>query len=159
MQGQKVRFKSGGLYCAGDLYIPDDYTPGSPRPGLVIGHGFSFVKEALVEEAGYFTRAGYVVLAIDYRTFGESEGEPRGQLLPLNEVEDYRNAISYLQSREEVDPGRTGIWGDKLWWSGCDLYSSRRSTGQSSGGSGSRSEWPPLDAVASYEQPVARASR
>lgn len=111
MQAQKVRFKSGGLYCAGDLYIPDDTTSASPRPGLVIGHGFSFVKEALVEEAGYFTRAGCVVLAIDYRTFGESEGEPRGQLFPLNEVEDYRNAISYLQTRREVDPERIGIWG------------------------------------------------
>jgi acetyl esterase/lipase len=69
------------------------------------------VKEALVEEGGYFSRAGYATLAIDYRTFGESEGEPRGQLFPLNEVEDYRNAISYLQTRDEVDPERIGIWG------------------------------------------------
>jgi acetyl esterase/lipase len=37
--------------------------------------------------------------------------EPRGQLFPLNEVEDFRNAISYLQSRDEVDPQRIGIWG------------------------------------------------
>jgi hypothetical protein len=32
-------------------------------------------------------------------------------LFPLNEVEDFRNAISYLQSRQEVDPDRIGIWG------------------------------------------------
>lgn len=110
MQMQKVRFPSGGVLCAGDLYLPDEPSRG-PRPGLVIGHGFSFVKEVLGEEARYFTDAGYVVLAIDYRTFGESEGEPRGQLFPLNEVEDYRNAISYLQTRREVDPERIGIWG------------------------------------------------
>ena len=108
MAVQKVKFKSGGLNCAGDLYLPDERRDGR-RPALVIGHGFSFVKEALVEEGGYFSRAGYVTLAIDYRSFGESEGEPRGQLFPLNEVEDYRNAISYLQTRDEVDPQRIGI--------------------------------------------------
>ncbi len=111
MQMQKVRFPSGGVLCAGDLYLPDEPSTQGPRAGLVIGHGFSFVKEVLSEEARYFTDAGYVVLAIDYRTFGESEGEPRGQLFPLNEVEDYRNAISYLQTRREVDPERIGIWG------------------------------------------------
>ncbi len=111
MPVHKVKFKSGGINCAGDLYIPDDRRSGSRGPALVIGHGFSMVKEALVEEAGYFQRAGYVVLAIDYRSFGESEGEPRGQLFPLNESEDYRNAISYLETRDEVDPERIGIWG------------------------------------------------
>lgn len=111
MQMQTVRFPSGGVWCAGDLYLPDEAPTRGPRPGLVLGHGFSFVKEALTEEGRYFAEAGYVALAIDYRTFGESEGEPRGQLFPLNEVEDYRNAISYLQSRKEVDPARIGIWG------------------------------------------------
>ena len=76
-----------------------------------MGHGFSFVKEALVDDAGCLQRAGYVVLTVDYRTFGESEGEPRGQLFLLNESEDYRNALSYLETRDEVDPARIGIWG------------------------------------------------
>jgi fermentation-respiration switch protein FrsA (DUF1100 family) len=107
----EVFFSSGGIRCAADLYIPDDLEPGSVRPGLVIGHGFSVVKEGLVEQARYFMRAGFVVLAIDYRSFGRSEGEPRGQLFPMNEAEDYRNGISYLQSRTEVDAGRIGIWG------------------------------------------------
>jgi len=111
MEAQRIRFKSGGIHCAGDLYLPADHKPGTRHPALVIGHGFSIVKEALVEEGGYFSRAGYVTLAIDYRTFGESEGEPRGQLFPLNEVEDFRNAISYVQTHDEVDPQRIGIWG------------------------------------------------
>jgi hypothetical protein len=33
---QKVKFKSGGLNCAADLYLPDDRKDGR-RPGLVIG--------------------------------------------------------------------------------------------------------------------------
>lgn len=108
---ENVRFKSGDSFCAGDLYFPNDRPPHAPLPAVVIGHGFSFVKEALVEAAGHLTGAGYAVLAIDYRTFGKSEGEPRGQLFPLNQVVDFRNAISYLESREEIDPMRIGIWG------------------------------------------------
>ncbi len=109
MQIEKIEFPSGDGRCAADLYLPENV--GSGQPGIVIGHGFSFVKEALVEEGTRFADAGLVTLAIDYRSFGESPGEPRGQLFPLNQVEDYRNAISYLETRDEVDPDRIGIWG------------------------------------------------
>lgn len=108
---EQVRIPSGGVRIAGDLHIPEGMRAGERRPGLVLGHGFGILKQSLVTPAEHFRRAGYVTLAIDYRTFGESEGEPRGQLFPLNEVEDYRNAISYLQTRPEVDPEQIGIWG------------------------------------------------
>ena len=111
LQVEQVRIPSGGVSIAGDLYTPSGPHPEGGRPALVVGHGFSFVKEALVEQASFFARAGYAALAIDYRSFGESEGEPRGQLFPLNQVEDYRNAISYLEERPEVDAGAIGIWG------------------------------------------------
>src|SRR5713101_1045472 len=111
MNVKQVMFRSGIVRCAADLYLPDNIQKTAPVPGLVIGHGFAMVKEALVPHAEYLVRAGYVVLAIDYRTFGASEGEPRGQLFPFNQVEDFRNGISYLQSRPEVDPKRIGIWG------------------------------------------------
>ena len=107
----EVFFQSGGLRCAADLYLPDGARAGTKHPALVIGHGFSVVKEALVEHGRAFARAGFVTLAIDYRTFGRSEGEPRASLFPMNEAEDYRNAITYLESRPEVDADRIGIWG------------------------------------------------
>ncbi len=109
MQIEKIEFPSGDGRCAADLYLPEN--GGSGQPGVVIGHGFSYVKEALVELGPRFADAGFVTLAIDYRSFGESPGEPRGQLFPLNQVEDFRNAISYLETRDEVDPDRIGIWG------------------------------------------------
>lgn len=108
---EQVTFESGGLRCAADLYLPDaDRFPG-PRPGLVIGHGFGVVKEALPPHAAYLVEAGYVVLAIDYATFGASEGEPRRQLFPLRQVENFRDAISWFELRDEVDADRIGIWG------------------------------------------------
>jgi uncharacterized protein len=107
---KEISFKSGGVNCAADLYLPKGPKRGK-RPGLVIGHGFSLNKAFLTEQAAAFREAGFVVLAIDYRTFGNSGGRPRGQLFPLNEAEDYRNGISYLQSRRDVDADRIGIWG------------------------------------------------
>jgi len=105
-----LSFPSRGAICAADLYLPDtDF--GTPRAGLILGHGFGGTKDGLEGQSQYFASAGYAVLTIDYRFFGQSEGEPRGQLFPLEEVEDMRNAITYLQKRPEVDPNRIGIWG------------------------------------------------
>ncbi len=108
---EEIFFASGGLKCAGDLYLPEGSPPEGGWPALVIGHGFSLVKSMLVAQGSYFRDAGFAVLAIDYRTFGNSEGEPRGQLFPLRMVEDYRNAISYMQARADVNAERIGIWG------------------------------------------------
>jgi dipeptidyl aminopeptidase/acylaminoacyl peptidase len=78
---------------------------------LVVGHGIAQTKKSLVNQGEFFSRAGYVVLAIDYRSFSESEGKPQGQLFPLIQVEDFRNGVSFLQRLPGVDPDRIGIWG------------------------------------------------
>ncbi|WP_052074094.1 alpha/beta hydrolase [Rhodococcoides fascians] len=106
-----VSFDSEGTVCAGDLYLPTGYEPSNPYPALVICHGFTVRKETLVSEGKRFAAAGYVTLAIDYRHFGESGGEPRGRLFPSQEVEDVRNAITWLQTQPGVDGDRIGIWG------------------------------------------------
>ncbi|WP_375293462.1 CocE/NonD family hydrolase [Novosphingobium sp. G106] len=46
-----------------------------------------------------FVEAGYVVLAIVYRHFGISGGEPRGLPWPLQETEDFKSALDWLETR------------------------------------------------------------
>ena len=58
MAAQQVSFRSGGIHCAGDLYLPEDYKRGTRRAALVVGHGFSIVKEALLEEGRYYEPGG-----------------------------------------------------------------------------------------------------
>ena len=90
---KKVSFESKGLQCRGWLYVPDGLK--TRAPAVVMAHGLSAVKEqALPEYAEKFAAAGLVTLVFDYRFFGESEGEPRCQLFPLEMVDDYRNAIT-----------------------------------------------------------------
>src|SRR3984893_1080638 len=108
---QPRTFKSGGLNCAADVYLPPDFSSSRSYPGLVVGHGTAQTKRSLVNQGEFFSRAGYVVLAIDYRSFGQSEGEPRGQLFPMLQVEDFRNGVSFLQRLPGVDRERIGIWG------------------------------------------------
>ncbi|MEV8376110.1 alpha/beta fold hydrolase [Kribbella sp. NPDC056861] len=111
MRVETVNYTSAGLTCAADLYLPD--TPG-PVPGVVCGESGVKVKEMIAAPAKYLVEAGFAVLAIDYRSTGGSEGEPRGQLFPEQQVTDFRNAISYLQGRDEVDADRIGIWGNSV---------------------------------------------
>lgn len=111
MRTEHVMFRSGQVRCAADLYLPDDAVADTPVPGVVMGHSVVMVKEALGPHAAYLVRAGFAVLAIDYRTIGSSEGEPRGQWFPEWQVEDIRAAVSFLRSLPEIDPERIGVWG------------------------------------------------
>jgi uncharacterized protein len=111
MNVKTIKFTSQGTVCEGDLYLPSDFDPARPAPALVIGHGFTVARTSLVQEGRLFAEAGFVTLAIDYRHFGGSGGEPRGRLWPLQEVEDFRAAIDWLENQPGIDPNRIGIWG------------------------------------------------
>ncbi len=107
-----VTFLSQGLRCAAWLYLPDDLKSGEKRPAIVMAHGFSAVKEMYLDAfAERFVAAGFVTLVFDYRYQGASEGEPRGQIFPAEQHEDYRNAITWVSLRPEVDSSRIGVWG------------------------------------------------
>jgi acetyl esterase/lipase len=106
-----VTFLSEGVPIEGDLYQPSTFDPKSRYPALVIGHGFTVARSSLIEEGRLFAEAGYVTLAIDYRHFGGSGGTPRGRLWPMQEAQDFRCAIDWLETQPGVDPTRIGIWG------------------------------------------------
>lgn len=107
-----IQFTSHGLKCAAWLYVPDGLAAGAKAPTIVMAHGFSAVKEMyLYNFAERFSQAGFVCLVFDYRYFGGSEGEPRCQLFPWEQIEDYRNAITFASELPEVDASRIGIWG------------------------------------------------
>src|SRR6266849_8820404 len=111
MEKRTVNFFSEGARLEGDLFLPSDLRPGERRPGIVLCHGFTGVRSLILEDyAKAFIEAGFVALTFDYRGFGGSEGT-KWRLIPLEQIDDIRNAITFLQAQEEVDPERIGVWG------------------------------------------------
>jgi uncharacterized protein len=107
---ERVRFSSDGLELAGHLYRPAAAAPDERTAALVMAGPMTSVKEETVPHyAAPLAEAGYTVLTFDNRNFGESEGEPRQHLDTAEQVEDLKNAVSYLLTREDVDPDRLGL--------------------------------------------------
>ena len=104
-----VTFTSEGTEVEALLYVPEG---AGPFPAVVMAGGWCYVKE-LVQPAyaDVFQRAGLAALIFDYRRLGGSAGEPRQHLDPHDQVEDYRNAISFLEGLDAIDAERIGVWG------------------------------------------------
>lgn len=105
-----VTFTSDGLTLAGHLYRPRGAEAGTRTPALVMAGPMTSVKEeTLPHYAAPLAAAGFTVLTFDHRNFGASEA-PRPQHLDTHEqVEDLKNAVSYLLTRDDVDGERLGL--------------------------------------------------
>ena len=99
----------GGIELGAWLFLPEG---DGIRPAITMAHGFGGTKEHGLERfALAFAAAGFVVLVHDHRNFGTSGGDLRGDIDPWQQIADWRRAISYLESRPEVDATRIGLWG------------------------------------------------
>ena len=112
---EKVTFKSGDLNISGVVHRPDDMIDGERRPAVLVLHGFGSRKDAenVTGPSNMFMNWGYVVLRFDMRGCGDSDGL-FGHLLCLDQVADTRSAISFMQSRPEVDPDRIAVVGSSF---------------------------------------------
>ncbi len=135
---KEITFYSEGVACWAKIFFPKGFSTTEKRPGIILGHGWTGTHASLEQYANRFAVRGMVAMAIDYRGWGNSNGfitlaEPvksddqkrriqataditvkRTRLLPMKQVEDYRNAISFLQGEPGVDPDRIGIWGSSF---------------------------------------------
>ncbi|REK11829.1 MAG: hypothetical protein DWQ36_00980 [Acidobacteria bacterium] len=128
---------SDGTRISGTLFSPPGHTADSALPGIVVSHGWGGTRGHLNQAyAPFFAAAGFVTLTIDYRGWGDSDsrlvleqeqpeiGEDgtidlagvkvkalREIVDPLDQTEDIRNAITWLQGEPGVDPERIGLWG------------------------------------------------
>ena len=108
MRSQIAEYFSGRERVRADWRFPDE--PG-PYPAIIQGPGWYGLKDAKAYESYHraLTDAGFAVLSIDYRGFGDSEGE-RGQLSASGQLEDLINGVTYLTTREDVIPEAIGAF-------------------------------------------------
>ncbi len=105
-----VEFNSDGVILRGWYYRAADEP--AQAPIIVMCHGFAAVKEMYLDRyAELFSAAGLNVLVYDNRNLGASDGTPRGEINPLQQIDDFRNAITFAETLPGVDRDRIGIWG------------------------------------------------
>lgn len=109
MKTEQVEFYSGRDRVRALWRTPDDVA--RPLPAVVQGPGWFGLKDArdYVRYHERFADAGFGVLCIDYRGFGDSEGE-RGIVDPAMQLADLRNAVTYLCTRADVESEAIGAF-------------------------------------------------
>ena len=110
---ERISYYSDGLKLSGILSTPDN-SKGKRIPGVVLVPGFMSTADAFFGGfAEELNAGGFVSLTMDFRGFGQSEGVP-GEVIPYLQIYDASNAISYLQSRPEVNPDKIAVLGVSL---------------------------------------------
>jgi len=109
VRDEQVSLYSEGCRLSATWRTPDQ-VDGRLR-AIVQGPGWLGLKDAklYVRYHQALTDAGFGVLIFDYRGFGESEGEKK--LSPNVQLQDLRNAVTYLTTRDDVDPDLIGVFG------------------------------------------------
>ncbi len=99
-----------GVTLRGWLYRPEGAADRSPL--VVMAHGFSATKEMHLDDfAEVFAAAGLAVLVYDNRNLGSSDGTPRGEIDPWQQIADYRTAITFASGLPSIDADRIAVWG------------------------------------------------
>lgn len=109
---KRVEFDSDGLKLAGIIHYPEDDGTRAKRAAFLVMHGFGSNKDGGFAKiaATLLAELGYVVLRFDMRGCGDSEGA-RGRVICLDQVEDTKNAITFLATQEGVDSSRIALMG------------------------------------------------
>jgi alpha-beta hydrolase superfamily lysophospholipase len=106
-----IAFYSDGVVLRGWFRRP---TGEAAVPTVLATHGLASTIDFLDPLADALVAAGFGVAAFDHRSLGRSDGEPRQEVDPWRQVQDMRNAITYLAQRADVDAGRIGVWGASM---------------------------------------------
>ena len=115
MPEESVAIPSAGFRLSGNVRVPDDVKTGERRPAFLVLHGFGSNKDSsnVLGPAKVLNDLGYVTLRFSMRGCGDSEGE-RGRVICLDQVEDTRNAVTFLAQHPAVDPKRIAVVGSSF---------------------------------------------
>ncbi|MGE5262714.1 MAG: alpha/beta hydrolase [Acidobacteriota bacterium] len=102
------------------------FEPAAPRrhPGIIFAHGLLSSHEEFGEYPARFCDRGYLVLAIDFRGHGTSDGM-RGLISEDRMIEDLTHALDFLASQPGLDHQRIALFGHSLGGGGVICTTAR----------------------------------
>jgi dienelactone hydrolase len=135
---EDVSFRSADILSEGTRMAAEVFAPKRPPsdklPTIVMSHGWGGTAAALRPDAIVFAQAGYLVITLDYRGWGNSDarliavGKPErrdGKLIaevrevrevvdPIDQTTDILNALHWAVGEKQCDPDRLGLWGSSF---------------------------------------------
>jgi dienelactone hydrolase len=131
-----VTFRAADIMSEGTRMSAEVFAPvgseGKRLPTIIMSHGWGGTVQTLRHTAVAFANAGYLVIAFDYRGWGESDSrlilagpkpekkdgklvaevkEVREVVEPIDQTTDIMNAINWAVGDKQCDPERIGLWG------------------------------------------------
>ena len=109
-----IDYPSDGLNISGVMQIP---AGAGPFPVIVLNHGF-FSRSAYQSgdgtdrAAAFLAKHGYITLASDYRSWGDSD--IGNSFFYSGLAIDVINLLNAIPSLREADPNRIGMWGHSM---------------------------------------------
>jgi pimeloyl-ACP methyl ester carboxylesterase len=95
-----------------DVTLSGWYIPSQNGAAVILLHGYDGTRLRMLAQARILAGAGYGVLLYDMRGHGESS--PVLRSYGWADVVDVDTAVTWLQSRNNIDPDRIGIYGFSL---------------------------------------------
>lgn len=137
VEKEAITIWSEGVRLQGDIFKPKGLKPDEKLPGILLVGGWGGNKANLERSYGpQFAKLGFIVLAFDYKGWGQSDGlllasqalgaadesveltikgtHIRSIVNPFSMVADARAALQYLTSEPQVIEDNIGIWGTSL---------------------------------------------
>lgn len=124
----EIWISSSGYNLSAWMYIPTDAEASNPYPAIVMANGYSLLKEQYmgIPAATFYEEVQAVVILFDFRKIGLSSGEPRSEVIPSEQLDDYVNVITFARNQSYIKPNNIGIWGISMsgghvlnlgtWW-------------------------------------------
>lgn len=136
---EDVAFRSETIISEGTRMVAEVFAPKNPKseklPTIVMSHGWGGLAANLRSNALEFAQAGYLVVVIDYRGWGQSDSrliqtdkkpekrdgkliaevkEVREVVDPIDQTADIMNAIHWVAGEKQCDSNRIGLWGSSF---------------------------------------------
>lgn len=132
---REATWYSEQVRVSGRLFLPANFSASASTPAVVLAPAWEQTAETLDVYAAALAANGIAALSIDYRGWGRSGAElylgervdtydkmrfseqtpelvfRRGRLDPEHQVQDIRNAITFIQSEPGVDRSKIGVLG------------------------------------------------